>query len=201
MGFDFSERSFETNRGRRAALVLTPNVHVTIGPERITGLRAQIGMSEVDRMVIGEARARSERVDLTIFRGRDDDGNGSWGFVEGISEDDASQLAMAMLRSNLPLYRGLMRAGLCLHLHVDWGPVELVAFREAAEELSSELEVRSEGEDADAVDVWILRNLTFFFALSLEKVLTSILPEKLALMEKRMERIQRMVLQLAPETD
>jgi hypothetical protein len=151
---------------------------------------------------LDQARARASRVDLTIFRGTDDEARGSWGFAPEVGEAMAGRLAEHLLGSQMFVYRELMRVGLCLHLHAEFGPKEVVAFRDATDRRIELLERRTEGReptgtpDADVVDLWILRNLTFYFGLGIDNLVDSILPEKLLLMEKRMARVHEMAIAL-----
>lgn len=194
MMFLFEERVFETPVGQRAAMIITPAAHLRIDETR----RADPGegLGSVDAEILAQGELRAQRVELAIFRGRDDHGLGSWAFADHVSDAAARRLARTMLESHLHLYRGLMKAGLCLYIHVEWGARELEAFRAVTEDKLAELEAQvGDRDDLDdhpgAIDIWILRNLVFYFSVSLDKLLGSILPDKLPLMQKRIKRIQR----------
>lgn len=202
MVFLFEERVFETPVGQRAAMLITPASHLRVGKDRLSS-DPPTGLSEVDAEILSQAELRASRVELAIFRGQDDDGRGSWAFADDLEDEDAVVVASRMLDSHLMVYRGLVKAGLCLHVHVEWGPRELRAFRivtqEKIETLEDRIAERRTAEAAsDAVDLWILRNLVFYFGVSLDKLLTTILPDKLPLMEKRIIRVQRMMEAMKP---
>lgn len=182
-------------------MVITPRSHVRVDLRAVSD---NDEMSEIDRRVLAEASSRSPRISFCIFRGRSDEGDGSWAFAGGLTEAQGRQLAARLLPGQMAAYRGLLRAGVSLFVHADWGATETAAYRWAVDHRIAELrkEVTTDetlGTSANAIDLWILRNLTFFFTLSFAKLVETILPDKLALMETRMERIRRLVGQLAPE--
>ena len=115
-------------------------------------------MSEVDAEILEQARQRTPRATVGIFRGRNG-GAGSWGFDPDVDEADAVRLAEFLLRGQMFVYREMLRLGVCLFVHAEWGSLESAAYRSAATGIVAGL---------------------------------SASPQKLALMEKRMERIQRM---------
>lgn len=192
-----SELELATPSGARTALVITPAVHIVWGLDRME--RApQTEPSDLDRVMIAEARARPG-TDLTIMRGRDDDGRGSFGLEPGVSEAQARDIATTVLRDTMPLYRELIRAGLCLHLHCEWEPLAAAAFRDAGDRLAARLAGRR--DPASQLDSWILGNLLFFFGLSFKRTVSGMLPNKLDRMDKRSERIREMALAIPSEFD
>lgn len=202
LGFD--EHRFSTSVGERVALVITPKRPVTVPLDALPPPGATPQMSEVDAEILDQAKRRAPRVTLCIFRGRDDSKDNHWRFDPDLSEDEAFELALGLMRGQLIVYREMVRTGVCLFLHVGWGSMEAAGFRRACETLGNELEERQangspeQQRPTDAVDLWVARNLVFFFSLGFKKVVEDILPEKLALMEKRMDRIQRMADILPP---
>lgn len=194
----FDEHRFSTPVGERVALVITPKRPVTVQLDALPAPGARPQMSEVDAEILDQAKRRASRVSLCIFRGRDDSEENYWRFDPSISEENAFDLALGLMRGQLIVYREMVRTGVCLFLHVGWGSMEAAGFRRACETLGNELEERQtngtpdQQEPTDPIDLWVARNLVFFFSLGFKKVVEDILPEKLALMEKRMERIQRM---------
>ena len=192
-----SELELATPSGVRTALVITPAMHVVWGLDRVK--RApQIEPSELDRIMVAEARARPG-TDLTIMRGTDDDGQGSFRIEPGVSEEQARDIATSVLRETMPLYRELIRTGLCLHLHCEWEPMAAAAFREAGDRLAARLSGRA--DPASQLDSWILGNLLFFFSLSFKRTVSGMLPNKLDRMDRRSERIREMALEIPSEFD
>ena len=194
---EFSELKLATPSGARTALVITPAAHVAWGLDRLDQ-PPQTEPSELDRLMVAEARARPG-TDLTIMRGRDDDGQGSFRIEPGVSEAQAQEIAMTVLRDTMPLYRELVRGGLRLHLHCEWEPMAAAAFRDAGDRLAARLAGRR--DPASQVDSWILGNLLFFFSLSFKRTVSGMLPNKLDRMDKRSERIRQMALAIPSEFD
>lgn len=209
LGLSFTEREFETPNGTRAALVIAPTAHVRVGLDRLARLRDEAGqpptLAPIDRGVLEEARRRAARVQITVFRGRNDDDTGSWDFADELNVLQATEMAYLMLRSQMLVYRGLVKAGLCLHLHVEWTTLAVDVYRQAIRRRIGELNpgpglVRKASTDPiDLADLWILKNLTFFFSIKFENLITTILPDKLSMLERRMARVRDMVLALPDE--
>jgi len=194
--FDIGEVAIETRRGPRHAMVVTPRTHVRVGRERLENPRGR-EMSEVDRLLLEQMHAREGRICVVIFRGRNDEGSASWGFEEDLDSHQANDLALDLLRGMVLVYRSFFEAGVCVHAHADWGPVEARAFRDANGVLIGELGEKLQMETLTPVvrrqaelELWTLRNLTFFFTLGFSTLVGSVLPEKLPLLEMRTERLR-----------
>lgn len=186
--------TLSTSIGDRRALVLTPTRSISlVEPPEVSGQ-----LSDADRWILDTARyaVEEELASFCIFRGRDETTGGAYGFAEALSEDDAAEVATAMLQGQILVYREMVRLGLCLIVHTDFGYAEAAAFRTAIDRLLTQLEPKASGDDLEArrarLDQWILQNLVFFFTGSFETLASTILPDKLPMMEKRMERIRRM---------
>lgn len=194
-------QAIETPSGERTALVITPADAILVASD--AGLDVTPGvMTETDHAIAQAARDAAERGNPTvcIFRARDPDGAGSYAFDPSMDEETAATLASRMLAGQVLVYREMLQLGICLFLHTDLGPVEAQAFRVAVarrvEDLAELVDVTTNPDPHDQVDLWLLRNLSFFFTLRFEKLTQTILPEKLTLMEKRMDRIHRLAASL-----
>jgi len=187
---ELSELRLETPDGDRTAMVITPTKHLVWGLDRVSR-PAPPEPSDLDRTIVAEARALSG-TELTIMRGRDDAGNGSFRIEAGVSEPQARDIARSVLRDSMPLYRELIRVGLRLHLHCEWEPIAAAAFRDAGGELAARL--AGKRDPASQLDSWILGNLLFFFSLSFRRTVSGMLPNKLGRMDKRSARIREMAL-------
>ncbi len=198
MALSYSERSIDTPVGRRNLLVITPTAHILVNTT--TTAASDVGsMSEVDLQILDQARIRAAKTAPTvcIFRGQHPEGLGSYQFNAQMTEEQAVEVAGRLLVGQIVVYREMIRSGICLFIHVEFGPLAVAAFRAASADRIEMLERRvketAEATAADQVDLWLLRNLNFFLTLGFEKLVDTILPGKLALMEKRMDRIQRLV--------
>ncbi|MGH1341051.1 MAG: hypothetical protein ACRBN8_05840 [Nannocystales bacterium] len=195
MSMDFDTLEIETPGGPRTALVITPLEDVVVSAR--DRAPADVGMSESDQRILDGARdARSAAASVCIFRARAPIGDGAYRFEESMTDADAVKTALAMLDGQLRVYREMLRLGICLFLHTDLDPVAVHGFRGAVDVRVEELEPLTFGVGPEAkraqLDLWLLRNLNFFFSLGFDKLIATILPDKLTLMEKRMERIRRL---------
>ncbi len=179
--------AMQTTMGERWALVLTPTTELLLSsPPNLRG-----ELSDADRWILGHAEhaARTRGASVCILRGEGPRG-GCYRFDAGLDRERAAALAEAMLEGQLLAYREMVRLGMCLFVHADFGYREAEAFRDATDAVARALERRT-GPEAE-VDLWILQNLVFFFTVSFENLVTTVLPDKLPMMEKRMDRVRRM---------
>jgi hypothetical protein len=187
--------SFATQAGGRRALVVTPTAHVRVGSDRLPQLRAAPGLGEIDALVLRHGERAGPDVRACIFRGADDDGRGSWGFAPGLDVP-----AQHML-----VYRALLRRGVVLFLHTEFGSDEVDAFRAAAADLHAAARKLADGRNtpvSDRVvaetDAWILRNLVFFFTNRFAPIVDRVLSEKFDLMERHTQRVRDRLLAESP---
>ncbi|MBK8241120.1 MAG: hypothetical protein IPK74_36860 [Deltaproteobacteria bacterium] len=148
----------------------------------------------------------SDVVRVCIYRGRDDEGRGSWSFCESTTAAERNELARLMLRDQLRVYRELLRLGIGLFIHTEFGNLEVSAYRSAiAHHIEANALVLADAaadpEDRARADAnqWILRNVTFFFGNPMRSILDRVLPDKIALLDRRMHRVREKVLALPAE--
>lgn len=195
MSMDFDTLEIETPSGPRTALVITPVEEVVILARRY--MPAGDSMSEADLRILDGARdAMAAAASVCIFRARAPLGEGSYRFDPSMSDLDAIATAQSLLDGQMLVYREMLRLGICLFLHTDLDPIAVYGFRGAVDVRVAELEPLAFGVGPQAkraqLDLWLLRNLNFFFSLGFDKLIATILPDKLVLMENRMERIRRL---------
>lgn len=184
--------SLETAIGERTALVLTPTQEVVV--EQAPAQRGQL--SAIDHWIIQAAQRAAEQklATVCIYRARADTGPGHYRFSSRLTEAGAADLAETMLGGQLLVYREMVKMGVSLFVHSEFGRVEAQAYRVAAQRHIEAL--RGHDDPQSEVDLWILQNLVFYFTSSFESLASTLLPEKLPMMEKRMERIRRMAARL-----
>lgn len=188
--FTASTVTLQTAAGERTALVFTPTVEIMASKAPEPGR-----LGSIERWVIDAGRNAVEEklATVCIFRARADDGIGVYRFSEDLGALTPTDLAEQMLAAQMLVYREMVQMGVCLFVHTEFGYTETEAFEGASSRLQASLRPRADDGDVEAeVDLWILQNLVFFFTVRFQGLTTSILPEKLPLMEKRMERIRRM---------
>lgn len=195
MSFDFDTLEIQTPGGGRTAMVITPLVPLVVDARVPTP--GHDALSEVDNQILeGAKRAAATHATVCIFRARAPVGEGAYSFDPTMSEDQAVQTALAMMGGQMRIYRAMLRMGICLFLHTDLGLLEVQGLRGSVDLRIAQLEPTAHGDSMQAkraeLDLWMLRNLIFFFSLGFDKLIATILPDKLTLMEKRMERIRRL---------
>jgi len=202
---EFGTSVLETRRGPRTALMVTPSRDIRVGRERLRELRVAPDGGSLDEQIWRSATKHAD-ASIMVMRGRNDDGSGSWGFDEELTDEETTELGELLVRSQVPTYRRLIAAGMLALIHVEFGFREVAALRNATAVVRDELERRSQSElekappaaAVHALDVWILRHLTFFFSVSFDKVASDTLPEMLPLIEQRAAHLEELVAALPP---
>ena len=98
-----------------------------------------------------------------------------------------------LMKSHLPFYRALMQLGVLLFIYCDWEGRDYEVLKRGQERLLAERTVGSVHTAVQRLDAWTLRHLVFFFTNSVYKVLGSMLPDKIPLIEQRIPRIRKML--------
>ncbi len=162
-------------------MVVTPTSHVRVPASRCDELRSTTEPGSIDTLVLERARASRARVKLGIFRGRNDAGTGSWGFADDVDDRTGRELGRLLMQAQLPVYRELHDMGWLLFAHVEWGARETEFLRQGARALAQSM-MADRARRTD--DIWLLRHLCFFFTTRYSRMLSGVLPEKLAMLEK-----------------
>ncbi|MBO6935745.1 MAG: hypothetical protein JJ863_12245 [Deltaproteobacteria bacterium] len=206
MGVRLSEHRFATESGERTALVITPTVHTRVGRERLQQLRESHPGGALDREIIEALRAHDHENALVVFRAKDPEGAGSWGFADDLTDEEALELGYHLVLDQLPTYRSLVRAGVFTLIHVEWGEREKESYRKGTERVLEELEdeavpeVESDPETIDRLraDRYILRNLTHFHDQPLDAVVRSVLVAHHASFEEQIPHFRALIDEMPP---
>ena len=196
---EFSESSIPTTRGLRHALVMTPRQHVVVGRERLAALRQRPSQGAIDRQCVAEVTRRRGRIEVLVFRGASDEGDGSWRFADDLAPDDADELGRLMVASMAPTRLALMQAGVFVHVHSDFSPRDADLFKRGTARVidDAQLLVDAAGDAAARAraqaDLWSLKHLSFYLTSPLGRVLDEILVDKLPLLEHRSETLRQLL--------
>jgi hypothetical protein len=186
----FTEATLDTKDGPRVALIVTPSP-VVVGRARLEALRKSTAPGALDREIIEEVRKRQGRVKALVIRFAD------WRVDPSLDVHDREELGLLLTRSQLSTYRRFLSAGIVVVVHGELGPVETEVFRRGAEHVIADIESSPARRDDDRalqrVDLFDLKHLCFFFSLSIDRLLTKVLPTQLELFETRAERIRDML--------
>jgi hypothetical protein len=193
----FTQIALTTQRGPRRALVATPTKgDVRLGRERLLALRTSLEPSMLDLEIV--ARAKEAKAQLMIFRGRNDLGDASYGFDDRLDERSTLELGRLLVESQLHSYRKLAAAGVLCIVHTDLGFREVSALREGSrlllEEVGATLDSEAKGDQALArVDEWALRNFSYFFSVSMARLLAETLPNLMPIIEQRAPNLSKLL--------
>jgi hypothetical protein len=190
----FEEIAVQTASGARSALVVTPRVRISLGAARLAALRAAEQGGEIDDALYLRVKSCRESASAVIFRARSDDGSGSWGFDPELGDVDARDLAKRLARTHMESHRRLFGAGVLAVVHTDYGTREAALFRAAESELAQEEEARAASGSAVAqLNLWTLRTLTFTYTLKASRVISDLLPNTIAMLERTAPMVKQML--------
>jgi hypothetical protein len=193
VGLRFEYREL-TGIDEAQVMLIIPEGKLRVGRDRLKTV-AFPQSSGLDDQISSAARAADRTARVTVFTGKAADGGGSWGLAEDLDSDEVDQLARILVRSQILTYRRLFLAGVCMHIRLDMGPREQLAFRRANYEVRREIEkalpTSGSARELAELDVWLLKNFVFFFAVSVDRLLESTLGENSHSVRVRMKRAAR----------
>lgn len=198
MSLAFDEAMIDLGQAAPAkAVVVSPKRAIVIGRERLESMRLGLSPSGTDDAIVHAARHYGAQV--TIFCPESKEHGGSWRFAEDLDAQEVDELAQFLLASQLITYRRLIEIGVCMHVRVGMATREQDALRAARDHHLQRLEqlganpVRTGAHPSEAdLDHWILSNFTFFFGMSLRRVVEEVLPKNAKTMLKRLRRVQQL---------
>ncbi len=194
MGVAFSSMVVESRKGPRNTLVVTPTGAHQVGRDHLERLRDPEADGQIEASIVDHVEDAAQPFPMVIFRGRSDDGAGTWGISGELGMDEEKELARRLVRSHLPTHRRLLRAGTYVMVHTEFDSRTADLLRRASEQLHDEL-ARTLADVAEPTpqqqaDLWILRHYNFYFSLGFEKVVKDVLPERVPLIELRKSHIE-----------
>jgi hypothetical protein len=188
MALDLSTHVVETSAGPKKVLVVTPTVEIIGGRDKLEELRGSVATSTVDREIVDHlAGADFGDYRAFVFRGRSEDGAGSWSFGPDLSEDEKGELSHLMFRAQLPLNRLCAAKGMFDNLYIEFGQAELAAFARATQRIAAEIRTRvpryATQETAEArlarLELWLVERYAFYSAMPLSVLLQRVIPPRL----------------------
>jgi hypothetical protein len=194
----FEDVPIDTKNGKRSALLVTPRARLVLGQERLARLRANERPSELDDPLYLRVKACSSPPSVVVFRAKNDDGTGWWGFDPQLSNAQARELAKRLARTHVENHRRPFAAGVLGVVHTDYGLREAELFRAAESELAQEEEKRAEKETGIAsalaqLNTWTLRTLSFTYTLRAQKVIADLLSSTILMLERSAPMVKEML--------
>ena len=124
---------------------------------------------------------------MILFRAVNAQGERVWQFDPDLSDEELAEGGYVLTRALLPFHRRLLKSGMALMVHTDWGLRECYAMRHGVRRLKTELK-RGPGPHDPVIeaDHWVLSNMLLHVALSMDHVITELLPTHLAMIDRRL---------------
>lgn len=194
MALRLDEHGIDTASGRKTVLVATPTGHIRAGRAKLAELRGSLATSAVDTEIVEHIERRPHGTFAAfVFCGHATDGSGSWRFADELGDDERFELGYLMWRSQLPLNRFCAAAGMFDNVYVEWTDAEIESFSAAADRMAWELRngpaLHPDPDTPTArlarLDLWLVQRHSFFLSMSLDTILTRILPPRFARLEAR----------------
>ena len=200
MPFNIEELPMEHGAHKEAAVVITAKNPMVIGRDRIKHLKRPATLNDVDRWLIDQAARRSSRARVILFRAMNARNERVWEFDPSLSDGELEEGGYVLTKALLPFHRRLLVNGMSLMVHTDWGLRECYAMRYGVRRLAAE--IKKGQSDADPVaeaDRWVLGNMLLHVALSMDHVIAELLPSHLSMIERRQDRLKRLIARLPQE--
>lgn len=170
---DIQEREIEIDGEPRLVLVAHPAVEVRLDAERLERMRKGDFVSRVDLEILQAVAQRGGRVAVVIFDAAKGSENASWAFEPDLEDEQRMELGLRLLRSQLSLYRELIRMKAGGLIGVGFGSMELAAFQRGTvrivSELTEELETAEPERAAQIeIDLWLIEHAAVWTGLPRE---------------------------------
>lgn len=177
------------------AVVLCPTRPIVVGRAKLDEVNAGTELNAMDRWLLDQVEQTG--ASIAVFRGVGADGARAFTIDPELDERDAEQLGYVLTRGLLPVHRRMVKAGVTLLAHCDFGPREHHAMRVGVRRMLETLEARPRAHPAvQEMDLWILRHLLFHFGMPFEHIVKKVLPDHLRLIAARSARARELVARL-----
>ncbi len=180
MFVELERREIAGRDGPRFALVVHPRTRIRLGFDRVQMLEVTNGDASVDLEIVAMVDGVRTPGAVLVFRGRSDDGRGSWGLDERASDASAADLGYRLMRAQLPTFRRLLGLGIVGIVHTDITSRDATAMTGGAARLAGELVAGGAAHETDAA---IVRDLVVTTDRPLSQVIASDLAEWIARMD------------------
>lgn len=140
---------------------------------------------------------RTRDVDVFVFETSDPSGAPRWTIDPAVADDQLAAIGERVIDRQRALYRAMARAGVRMTIGAAMGLRELEAFRSGTAKVLSHIVSQIESSDTEeplvALDRWLLRHYTFFTSMSVERLVSTFIPERLPAMTSRAARLQSLL--------
>ncbi len=200
----FEEREVDVEGQARRVLVARPVVDVRLDVERLERMRKGDFVSRVDLEILQAVGRCGGTVAVVVFDAACGTGRPSWAFETGLEDEQRMELGQNLVRSQLTLYRELIRMKAGGLIGVGFGSVELAALQRGAvrtaSELSEELETAAPSRAARIqVDLWLIEHAALWTGLPLETYLNERLAAEIAARDRKRPEIEALLAEESPD--
>jgi hypothetical protein len=196
-GLRFHALEVETKKGLRRVLVATPTEEIRLGRERLAQMQAGELDSALDDALVAVVAGADRPFHGVVFRSEGEEPGASWSFHEELSEEEGTQMARLFVRSHVAVFRRLAEHAVALLVGVDFGVVEVAAYRRGTDALAAELEQALVGPDASAaeqarLDLWLAERQAYWSATPYTEYVAEQLADALVAAERQLARFRRL---------
>lgn len=193
---EFEEIEVNGPAGTRIALVVSAAQKIRIGRERLEQVRGGDPSSPVDDEIVRCLTSWPRRVDAVLLRSWAGSEDRSWGLDPMLDDDELGELAYAMMRGQLALYRRLLVHRVFALVSTDLMTRDFDALVQAAFRLSGELTARiaedPDGCEVDRIDRWILDHFSLWTTRPFEEFVVQGVPRVFGLVERHADELVRL---------
>jgi hypothetical protein len=195
---NFEEREVDVGGHARQVLIARPAVEVRLDAERLERMRKGDFASLVDLEILQAVAGRDSKVSIVVFDARDAESKPSWRFDVELDDAQRMEFGLHLLKSQISLYRELVRLGVSGLVGVGFGSFELAAFQRGTvrvvTELSEELESADPPRAAQIdIDLWLIEHAATWTGLPLAEYMKGKLAEEIAERDRKRPEIDRLL--------
>jgi hypothetical protein len=195
---NFEDREVQVGGEPRRVLVARPAAPVRIDAHRLERMRTGDFVSRIDMEILHAVGTRGSGVAIVLFDAATSTPDDGWGFDPQLDDEQRLDLGLYLLRSQVSLYRELVRLGASGMVGVGFGSRELAAFQRGTvrivTDLANELESATPARAAQIeVDLWLIEHAATWTGLPLDTYVDTKLPEEIARRDRKHEEIVQLL--------
>jgi hypothetical protein len=156
-------------------------------------------VSRLDMEILAAVGGRGGGIAMVVFDAASSTVDGGWGFDPLLDDEQRMDLGLYLLRSQVSLYRELVRLGGTGLVGVGFGSRELAAFQRGTARIVTEL-VEELEDDAPPdraahieVDLWLIEHAATWTGLSLDTWLDTKLVDEFMRRDAKRDEIERLL--------
>jgi hypothetical protein len=194
----FEDREVVVEGQPRRMLVARPTSGVRIDAHRLERMRTGDFVSRLDMEIMHAVGSRPDGLAIVVFDAGNPGPDGGWGFDAQLEDEQRMDLGLYLLRSQVDLYRELVRLGATGLVGVGFGSFELAAFQRGTvrivSELSDELESATPERAAQIeVDLWLIEHAATWTGLAFDTYVETKLAEEILRRDRKREEIEALL--------